>query len=343
MRVETIGKILLLTALESIAGAARAQGGVTLSGVLDGGIRYTDSNAGTTYSTNNRGWYSSNRVVFTGSEQLGAGWFTFFRLETGFYLASGALDNATSQLFNRASYIGVGGPYGKVVIGRQFTIAHDVTYDYDPFNLLYPTLIPVSGASAGFRVSNDVKYVGSVGGLTLSADNSFGGVAGQFNDASARSVGLQYKWNWLKVGGAYAYRSLQVGTAKNYQPDNYYTLGAELTFGSMRFAGGYMNDNQVQTQPTADIRTLNYWGGATYDLSPSVRLGAAYYITDLPNQSGKRSIGIGSITYALSKATLLYAEVDYTKYGGSYVTNASLNTQKIPHQIGAAIGINHSF
>ncbi|WP_196799222.1 porin [Burkholderia pseudomultivorans] len=338
-----IKQISLVLALGSLAAIARAQSSVTLSGVLDGGVRYTDSKAGATWSTNNRGWYSSNRVIFTGSEDLGAGWAAFFRLETGFFLASGELDNTTNTLFNRASYIGVRGPYGTLIAGRQFTIAHDVAYDYDPFNLLYPTLIPVSGASAGFRVSNDVKYIANVGGLDFRAENSFGGMAGNFNAGAMRGVGAQYKWNWLKVGGAYEYRDIQQGTTAIYRPNNYYTFGAELTFGKLRLAGGYMNENQTQAVPISDVRTLNYWGGATYDLSPSVRLGAAYYITDLPNQSGKRSLGIGSVTYALSKRTLLYAEVDYTKYGGSYITNASLNAQKIPHQIGAAVGINHSF
>lgn len=104
-----------------------------------------------------------------------------------------------------------------------------------------------------------------------------------------------------------------------------------------------MNDNEDQKNPVPDIRTLNYWGGATYDLSPSVRLGAAYYITDLPNSHGKRSLGVGSVSYALSKSTLLYAEVDYTKYAGSFITNTSLNAQKVPHQLGVAIGINHRF
>lgn len=338
-----IKRISLLFALGSMTGAAYAQSSVTLSGTLDGGIRYTDSKAGTTYSTNNRGWYSSNRLIFTGSEDIGAGWYTFFRLESGFFLGNGALDNTTNTLFNRASYVGVRGPYGTLIAGRQFTIAHDVAYDYDPFNLLYPTLIPVSGASAGFRVSNDVKYIAKIGGLDFRAENSFGGQAGDFNAAAMRGLGVQYRWNWLKVGASYEYRDIQQGTTAIYRPDNYYTFGAELTFGALRLAGGYMNDNQTQAAPVSDVRTLNYWGGTTYDLTPSIRLGAAYYITDLPNQSGKRSLGVGSLTYLLSKRTLLYAEVDYTKYGGSYITNASLNAQKIPHQIGATVGINHSF
>ncbi|QGZ66136.1 porin [Paraburkholderia acidisoli] len=325
----------------TMSGVAQAQSSVTLSGIVDGGIRYTDTSAGTTYSMANTGWYTSNRWLLTGNEDLGGGWVTYFRLESGFIESTGALNNTNNILFKRASYIGMRGPYGNLVVGNQFTVAHDVVYNSDPFNLLYPVLIPLSAATAGFIVNNDVKYITSVGGLTVRAENSFGGVTGNFNAASSRAVGAQYQWNWLRVGAAYSYRTVLSGTV--YQPDNYVTAGAELTFGKLRLAGGYMNDNEDQNKPVADIRTLNYWGGATYDLSPSVRIGASCYITDLPNQHGKRTLGVASVTYALSKSTLLYAEMDYTKYAGSYITNTALNAQKVPHQLGAAIGINHSF
>jgi len=336
-----IKKITLVLALGAVAGTASAQSSVTLSGIVDGGIRYTNSRAGTTYSMANNGWYTSNRFAFTGNEDLGGGWATYFRLESGFVLSTGALNNTNNLLFKRASYIGVRGPYGNLVVGNQFTVAHDIVYNFDPFNLLYPVVIPLSAATAGFIMNNDVKYIASVGGLTVRAENSFGGVSGNFNAASSRALGLQYHWQWLRVGAAYSHRTILSGAV--YQPDNYFTTGAELTFGQLRLAGGYMNDNEAQNGLVPDVRTLNYWGGATYDLSPTVRLGAAYYMTDLPNSHGKRSLGVASLTYALSKSTLLYAETDYTKYAGSFMTNTSLNAQKIPHQIGVAIGINHKF
>ncbi len=74
-----------------------------------------------------------------------------------------------------------------------------------------------------------------------------------------------------------------------------------------------------------------------------MRLGAAYYITDLPNSSGKRSQGIVSMNYALSKRTRLYTEFDYTKFAGSYITNKTLNANNVPHQTAFSVGINHLF
>lgn len=336
-----IKKITLLLAIASLASAVHAQSMVTLAGVVDGGIRYTHTGAGSAYSMNSNGLFTSNRLDFIGREDLGNGYEAHFRLESGFNLGDGALDNTNSVLFNRMAYVGLGGWFGTVNLGRQYTIAHDVIYDYDPFHFEYPGILPLTPATDGTRFNNNIKYTTAYGPFRLRLENSFGGVAGDFDAASGRSVGLQYKWRWLNVGGVYSHRTVLVGTT--YAPDNYYALGAALTFGPVVVAGGMMNDNRDAVLSSADVRTLNYWGGATYQLSPYMRLGAGYYITDLPNQSGKRSQGLASLAYSLSKRTTLYAEVDYTKFGGSYVTNKTLNASGQPHQMAASVGINHAF
>lgn len=340
-RRSAICNLVLIAAVAPWASMAHAQSSVSLAGDIDGGIRYTNSKAGSAYSMNSNGLFTSNRIDFVGKEDLGGGYDAHFQLESGFNLGSGALDNTTGVLFNRGAYVGVGGWFGVINAGRQYTIAHDVVYDYDPFNFAYPAITPVTPATDGFRFNNDVKYIGDYGPLNFRVENSFGGVAGDFNAGSARGVGVKYKWGWLNVGGTYEYRTVLVGNV--YRPDNYFAFGTELVFGALRFAGGYMNENQDSSATVADVRTLNYWGGVTYDLNPYVRLGAAYYGTDLPNSSGKRSQGIASMTYALSKQTRLYAEVDYTKFTGSYITNKTLNASNIPHQTAFSVGINHLF
>ncbi|MGH8781788.1 porin [Paraburkholderia sp.] len=333
----------MISAIGLLSGVAHAQSMVTLAGVVDGGIRFTNTGAGSQYSMNSNGLFTSNRLDFVGKEDLGGGYNAHFQLESGFNLGNGALDNTSGMLFNRGAFVGVGGWFGSLDFGRQYTIAHDVVFDYDPFNFEYPGIIPLTPATDGTRFSNDAKYTGEFGPLRVRAENSFGGVAGDFNSGSARGVGAQYKWGWLNVGGAYIHRTVQAGTTTTYQPDNYYVMGAALTFGALRFAGGYMNENQDAGPPAADVRTLNYWGGATYDINPYLRVGVGVYITDLPNSSGKRSQELGSLVYSLSKATRLYAEVDYTKFGGSYVTSKTLNATGQPHQIAVSVGINHGF
>jgi predicted porin len=72
---------------------------------------------------------------------------------------------------------------------------------------------------------------------------------------------------------------------------------------------------------------------------------AAYY--DNKNTTagvdGRKGVAIVGITYLLSKRTLLYADVDYTKFTGGYVTNATLNPSQHASQTGVSFGINHFF
>lgn len=334
-------KLIGATAFACLSCAAHAQSSVTLYGIVDGGVRYTNNGHGSVTSMNTNGWLSSNRVGFLGQEDLGAGWKAIFQLETGFNLASGALDNTSGLLFNRMSYVGVKSPYGTLTLGRQWNLAHDMIYDFDPFFLQYPSIIPLTPALDGVHFSNNAKYKGEFGPFKVSFENSFGGVAGNINDGTARSAGMQYKSGFFEAGGVYIHKRTLVGT--NYVPDNYYALGTAMVFGSLRVSGGYMNENQDGIGGTAPVRTENYWGGATYDISPATRIGAGVYETSLPDSNGKRDIGIISLTYSLSKSTQLYAETDFTRYRGSFVTNKTLNAQGAQHQIAATVGIDHNF
>ncbi|NKJ51225.1 hypothetical protein CIC12_31800 [Burkholderia sp. SG-MS1] len=334
-------KVLGAAALGMMTCAAHAQSSVTLYGIIDTGIRYTNNGHGSVTTMNTNGWLSSSRVGFTGQEDLGAGWKAIFQLETGFNVSNGALDNTTGLLFNRMAYVGFKSPYGTLTLGRQWNLAHDIIYDFDPFFLQYPSIVPLTPALDGVHFSNDAKYKGEFGPFRFSMENSFGGVAGNFSDGSARGVGMRYKSGFIELGGVYIHKRTLVGT--NYVPDNYYALGTRLVFGSLMLSGGYMNENQDGIAGSNPVRTENYWVGATYDITAFTRIGAGVYETSLPNTDGKRDIGIVSVTYSLSKRTRLYVETDFTRYRGSYATNTTLNPQKAQRQIAGTIGIDHSF
>ena len=334
-------KFAIAITLGMIACTAHAQSSVTLEGNVDGGVRYINNGVGNLVTMNSNGLFTSNRLDFIGHEDLGGGWNTHFVLESGFNLGNGAFDNSAGVLFNRLSYMGVGGPYGALELGRQYTLAHDVVHDYDPFNFEYPGILPLTPAVDGTRFNNDIKYKGKWGPFRVGAEESLGGVAGNFNAGTAHGVALQYKFGFLSVGGTYIHRTVLVGST--YQPDNYFAAGTGLTFEKLRFAGGFMNENLANTAPALTTRTENYWGGATYDLNYVIRLGAGYYVTNLPNNHGRKNQGIISATYSLSKRTRLYVESDYTKYHGSYVSNAALNAAHAQHQLAVSVGINHTF
>ncbi|MGH8779654.1 porin [Paraburkholderia sp.] len=328
-------------AFATIACTAHAQSSVTLAGVIDGGARYISNGKGSVVTMNSYGIYSANRLDLLGSEDLGNDWNAHFQLESGFITATGALDNTANLLFNRMSFVGIGSPYGSLDLGRQYTLAHDVLHDYDPFQFGYPGIVPLTPAVDGTHFSNDIKYTGVWGPFRLGVEEAPGGIAGDFDAGSAHGVGLNYKVGFFNIGGTYIHRTVLIGTA--YQPDDYVALGSELKFGTLRFSGGYMSETVDNPAPAAASRTENYWGGATWNASYDMALGAGYYITNLPTSHGRRNLGILSLAYLLSKRTRLYAESDYTTFHGSYITSTTLNAAHASRQLAVSVGINHLF
>jgi predicted porin len=131
-------KLLIATAaLAMVAGTAQAQSSVTVYGVVDAGITEltTDTTAsGATTSikdktTGNGGAYTSQRLGFRGTEDLGGGLKANFVYEFGLNDNDGVAadvdsgtDNATPTT-TRVATVGLSGSFGALDIGRQTTIA----------------------------------------------------------------------------------------------------------------------------------------------------------------------------------------------------------------------------
>lgn len=328
-------------AMGALACSAHAQSSVSLAGNVDGGVRYISNGKTHDVTMSSYGWYTANRLDFTGQEMIGDGWNVHFQLESGFNTATGAFDNTSGLLFNRMSYVGVASPYGSLDLGRQYTLGHDVLHDFDPFFFAYPAIIPLTPAVDGTHFSNDIKYSGTWGPFRIGAELAPGGVPGDFNDGTARGIGLQYKVGFFNVGGTYIHRTVLAGAT--YEPDDYVAFGSELKFGALRFAGGYMNETTANAAPATASRTENYWSGMTYNVSYDINLGAGYYVTNLPTAKGRKNLAIVSAVYLLSKRTRLYLGSDYTTYHGTYISNATLNAAHASHQLAVTTGLNILF
>jgi predicted porin len=336
-------KLLGLVVLGAVTALAHAQSSVQLYGTVDGGVRYqTNANAAgdslTTPSSN--GFYSSNKLDIGGSEDLGGGLNAHFLLESGFNLANGQLDNTTDTEFNRQAYMGVGGAFGTIDLGRQYTIAHDVIYAYDPFHFHYTPILPLTLAADGTRFNNDIKYKGGLGPIKVELDNSVGGNAGNFSQAAARGAGLQYEAGPFSVGGVYSHRNSLVGST--YRGDKYYMFGGAYRIGPVSLSGGFMSEDQAAALSSQDLVTRNLFGGASYKINSFMTLTAGYYQTSIATDAAaKRALSIIGLSYALSKRTVLYSEVDYTKYKNAVVS--TLNTTGKSSQTAFTAGLDHSF
>jgi predicted porin len=357
--------LLALAVLGAFAGVAQAQTSVTIYGSFDAGVRnQRDVDAAghsrTTMSSN--GTYNSNRLGFKGVEDLGGGLNAHFTLESGFNSGTGALNNTENRLFQRSAFVGLGGQWGSLDLGRQYTVAFKTVGAYDPFNYKFTGIIPLTGSSvsAGTRVDNDIQYTGTFGPITARAEYALGEQVGGGSNNGHAAVGGTYANGPLSFGAAYTVRKPNVGTtaAPNFQDNKNWTVGGAFTFGPARIAAGYQNEKQDRATG-GDAGQKNAWVGGSYDITPALGLTAAYYHTKVDanafgvgnTTAGKRGLFIVGATYALSKRTNFYADVDYAKYkdglenGTSAITGQS-SLRAAPGQdsmVGVSVGINHLF
>jgi predicted porin len=382
--------LLALAVLGAFAGVAQAQTSVTIYGSFDAGVRYQDNqnangNSKTTMSST--GTYNSNRLGFKGVEDLGGGLNAHFTLETGFNSGSGAQADA-ARFFNRSAFVGLGSQWGSLDLGRQYTVAFKTVGAYDPFNYKFTGFIPTSqgSISAGTRNDNDIQYTGTFGPLTARAEYALGEQTGGGSNGTAAALGATFATGPFSVGAAYTKRKPSVGAlaavtspttglittpavAGQFQENTHYTVGGAFTFGPGRIAAGYAHESQDRSSVIGgEAVQKNAWLGGSWDITPALGITAAWYETHADgfgvtgNNSGKRQLAVIGATYALSKRTNFYADVDYARFKGALASNgtnnAVANTTYLAggsaqlglgapagqdSQVGVSVGINHLF
>lgn len=360
--------LLVLALAGAFASVAQAQSSVTIFGSIDGGVRnLTNSNAAgqSKLSMGSIGTYGADRIGFRGVEDLGGGLNAHYHLETGFNAGTGALDNTANRLFNRTALVGLGGAWGKLDFGRQYSLSFHTVGLFEPFKIThfsYTGIIPgVRGAAGsagantasnpfgtfgGSRFNNDIQYNGTFGPISVGVEHALGEVAGSASKDAASAVSAAYKNGPFALGTAYSKKkaNVAIGTAPaSYQDNSQWILGGAYKVGAFRFTAGYINDKQETGTAAADTKVNNAWGGVNYDVTPALRLTAAYYQTnyELAGFDGKKKLGMLGLSYTLSKRTALYAEVDSTKFSGVAIGRVSPAGQD--RQTGVSAGVFHQF
>lgn len=342
-----------------LAGAAaagvQAQTSVQIYGSIDAGLRYqTNVNAaGDGLLSVSSGNYYSNRLGFRGSEDLGGGLKARFTLESGFNSKTGALDNTNNVLFNRTASVGMGGAWGFVDIGRQYTIAFRTEKFLDPFDHHYTPLVPLSSgagttlpsaataaglsasSSSGTRFNNSVQYSKTTGPLKLSAEYAFGEVAGDNSKGSAQGAGFMYEQGPILLAATVTHKETPTGF-KNRA----FVAGGGVKFGKATFKAAQSRETQ-ETATTADYRNQTSWAGVNIEAMPALEVTFAGYRSQYKGpggSGGRRDLLLLGTSYAFSKRTNLYAEVDLNRY-----QNALIPASRQTSQRGASFGINHLF
>jgi predicted porin len=349
-------KQTLVFMLAGVAAASgHAQTSVQVYGSIDAGLRYqTNVNAaGDGLLSVGSGNYYSNRLGFKGSEDLGGGLKARFTLESGFNSKTGALDNTNGVLFNRTASVGMGGAWGFVDIGRQYTIAFRTEKFLDPFDHHYTGIVPLSSgagttlpaaataaglgasSSSGTRFNNNLQYSKTTGPLKLSAEYSFGEVAGDSSKGSAQGAGFMYDKGPILLAATYTQKETTTGF-----DNKAFVAGGGFKAGKATFKVAHSREVQ-ETASSAEYRNQTSWAGVSVDVAPAVEVAFAGYrsqYTGLNGSGGRRDLLILGASYAFSKRTNLYAEMDLNRY-----QNALIPASRQTSQRGGSFGINHLF
>jgi predicted porin len=353
--------LLALAVLSAFAGAASAQSSVTLSGIVDAGVRRVGTASGHDWQLGqSQSGYSA--ITFSGREDLGGGMYAFFALNHRFNINNGTANSESNTCFNNAANplpsptpavctgvntfwrntaVGLGGGFGDVRLGRILMPLQDMNGGFDPFATGTVGSTHTGGITATIRANNAIYYRSpSLGGLSVhvaiaagegqlqgETRNAFGSVAprGALGDQE-RPIGLSVR---------YAAGPINVGLAYDKNFADIKTIGAyaSFDFGFMKLMGQFEKGDSSNLGGTLLENQKNYSIGVRAPLGPvTILAGYLRSDSDLDNRDASK-FGLGA-EYSLSKRTNLYTNVG--KSSGDRLSTAAKKTA-------FDVGITHRF
>jgi predicted porin len=359
--------VVAAAALMAMAAAAQAE--VKLYGYLDASFgsyeNFVGNAAGTGFTTERTTQVSSGNMMtsfigFAGSEDLGGGLKAEFALESFLAVDNGAsvenmAGNAAGQngFWSRASWVGLSGGFGRVILGQYDNAFFTLGYTYNPFGssmVFSPTMVSwygLSGDQVGASLGYDTGWVNSI---TYETPN-LGGFTAAVQFAPKESTGA------------------------NDGDKNNYALSAAYNAGPLSVMAVYTNSGEASTNTAYVIRQKNWGLGASYDFGVLKLQGQYAQIKSFDSTTGDESekdkfFQIGAtipvtsagnvlVTYGQTKYDFLTGEgklkqiaVGYdhsiSKRTGAYVafTNKKLSGDITIDDDSAnvfAVGVRHSF
>ncbi|MBB3221187.1 porin [Pseudoduganella umbonata] len=341
---------------------------VTLYGVLDTGVEYVNhvgpAGKGLARVPTITGTFPS-RWGLRGSEDLGGGLKTLFVLESGIGMDSGSL-NQGGRLFGLQAWVGLGGTWGQVSVGRQLSMLLWALQDTD---VMGPNIYGI-GAFDNYlpnaRADNTLAYKGSFGGMTVGATyspgrdtvnagpspsgmNCAGETPGSSRTCRAWSALLAYKADrWganaavdTSRGGPGAFG----GLVRSDQLDQRITAGGYLRVADGRIAVNWIRRaNDAIATPRSDV----FAAGLSYDVAPGVNVAGQLAWLRYRGSADKAALVALRGTYALGKRTMVYATSGFIDNDGQLALSVSGGapgsaTAAGATQFGTMLGVRHAF
>ncbi|GAB3627497.1 porin [Pandoraea terrae] len=343
--------------------ASRAQSNVTIYGTIDNSLQYVHNTGGQSNQISlQSGQLTGSNWGLKGSEDLGGGLSTIFKLESGFDVNSGAM---TSSGFGRSAYVGLkSNNLGTVTVGRQYDPLLYETFAVQPNAYLYYFTTPgnVDNSDGLMRMSSSVQYASpNFNGLEFRAAYAAGGIAGSTGSGQSYGVGVSYSANQWNFGGGYLHidngnASIATRGTKDFKDliispvnsayataskVNILRAGTNYTFSNFT-VGGYYSYSEYLADGASTFKSAErYNNGNVYVVwhaSPAYTFQIGYNLLKSNGDSAAtyHQVSIAG-DYALSKRTELYASVAYAHASGK---NGVGNAQAVVADSYAAAGMS---
>jgi predicted porin len=319
-------KKLIALAVASAAAAfasapVMAQSNVSVYGVIDQAITTQSQASGGSVSSLLGSGYTTERLGFKGSEDLGNGLKANFMLETGFNSANGYQD---AQFWQRTSTVGLSGAnWGSVNFGRQYTPVFSVQATNDLFRVAGVGSIYSLTNTGVTRSSNSIRYDSpDMSGFSLAAMYSMGDtgtghvstggpltapLVGTFPKNLGRNAGFNVKYAngplLLMAGYNKLYETaLDVNNQWNSQKTTAVT--GSYDFKVVAIQAGWQENKIDDNQ--ADMTVWNVGGVVPVFGADSVKLQYSDRHDKLNSSDDSKLTAIGYV-HPMSKRTTLYA------------------------------------
>jgi len=361
-------KSLIALAVLAFAGAASAQSSVTLFGVVDTNLQHGSGSVANKTALGNSG-IASSQLGFRGVEDLGGGMSASFWFEMGVNTddGSGQGTNTNNQVsgnspagfaggqgltMNRRMTVSLGGAWGEVRLGRDYTPMFRAMTIYDPFGTngvgtsqaLNSQATGTANNQTRVRASNSIAYHYNTGGFT-GGPGIYGAAAywlGENASNTALPTGTNDGKGWgARIGYASGPFDVSVASGKTrYAAGNVKmsNIGASWNFGMAKLMGEYSADKYGTVAGKGGVV------GVQVPVGPGeIRLAYSRYRLDTGADPATKKLALGYV-HNLSKRTALYAT--YARVRNSGGATQALNgasTAANGSSTGYDLGVKHAF
>lgn len=295
-------KSLIALAVLAASGATMAQSSVTVYGRVDlsvGSIKELGTGSETKMFNGGNGGLTTPRLGFRGVEDLGGGLKAHFKLEQRIDAETGALQ---SPSFKGESSMGLMGGFGKLTMGRTYTVYDDARALSNSSSVFDSAFTPSgngvfkSGGDYSGRFNNQMRY----------DMPNMGGVYGGLSYAFEQTAGADDTMTAVLVG----YKNGPMNFALGHQnekgkSDKYLQLAAAYDMGAAKLSAGYNTRSGTDAKGDDDELTV----GVEVPVGAiSLSAGFATSKTKIGGFTSSKASGFGlGATYTLSKRSKLYA------------------------------------